>query len=140
MSEGVNLVFLLGTLGQDPELRVTGGGKSVLKIRMVTNEVYFDANHQKQESSEWHRVIVWGARAEALGRLLEKGDTIHVQGSLSTRAYEGPGGERRSTTEVRAHRVTLVSNRGGSRQGPQRSDADESGSDDAGGDDRSFFG
>jgi len=66
MAEGLNRVMLLGNLGADPELRVTPGGQAVLKLRIATNETYLDRNNVRQERTEWHRVTIWGRRAEAL--------------------------------------------------------------------------
>src|SRR5690606_35709928 len=88
MAEGLNRVILLGNLGADPELRMTGGGTAVLKLRLATSESYLDRNKQRQERTEWHRVVVWGRRAEGLGKVLNKGDRILVEGSLRTSSYD----------------------------------------------------
>jgi len=65
MSEGYNRVILMGNLGADPELKLTQGGTSVLKLRVATSERYVDRNGDKQERTEWHTVVVWGKRAVA---------------------------------------------------------------------------
>jgi single-strand DNA-binding protein len=95
MAEGLNRVMLLGNLGADPELRVTPGGQAVLKLRLATNESYVDRNNVRQERTEWHRVTVWGRRAEALGKILQKGDSLFVEGRLQTSSYEKKGRARR---------------------------------------------
>src|SRR5579859_3609728 len=106
MAEGLNRVMLLGNLGADPELRVTPGGQAVLKLRLATNESYLDRNNVRQERTEWHRVTVWGRRAEGLGKILQKGDSLFVEGRLQTSSYE-KNGEKRYSTEVIANNVVL---------------------------------
>jgi single-strand DNA-binding protein len=114
MAEGLNRVILLGNLGADPELRMTNGGTAVLNIRLATSESYLDRNKQRQERTEWHRVVVWGRRAEALGKLLTKGDRILIEGGLRTSSYDDKDGHKRYTTEIVATNVVLS---GGGRGG-----------------------
>jgi len=111
MAEGLNRVMLLGNLGADPELRVTPGGQAVLKLRLATNETYLDRNNVRQERTEWHRVTIWGRRAEALGKILQKGDSLFVEGRLQTSSYE-KNGEKRYSTEVVANNVVFPGGRG----------------------------
>lgn len=112
MSEGMNRVFLLGNLGQDPELRMTSSGNAVLSIRLATAESYKDRDGAWKERTEWHTVIVWGKRAEALSKLLQKGDRIMVEGSLRTSSYDDRDGNKRYKTEVNAREVILCGGRG----------------------------
>jgi single-strand DNA-binding protein len=116
MAEGLNRVMLLGNLGADPELRVTPGGQAVLKLRLATNETYLDRNNVRQERTEWHRVTIWGRRAEALGKILQKGDLLFVEGRLQTSSYE-KNGEKRYSTEVVANNVVLPGSGGGAGRG-----------------------
>ena len=109
---GLNRVMLLGNLGADPELKVTQGGQSVLKLRIATSESWLDDKGQKQERTEWHSVDVWGKRAEGLGKILTKGERIFVEGKLQTRSYD-KNGEKRYATNVVGHNVLLMG-RGGS--------------------------
>ncbi len=106
MAEGLNRVMLLGNLGADPDLKVTPGGQAVLKLRLATNETYLDRNNVRQERTEWHRVTVWGRRAEALGKILQKGDSLFIEGRLQTSSYE-KNGEKRYSTEVVANNIVL---------------------------------
>jgi single-strand DNA-binding protein len=106
MAEGLNRVMLIGNLGADPDLRVTPGGQAILKLRLATNESYMDRNNVRQERTEWHRVTVWGRRAEALGKILTKGDSLFVEGRLQTSSYE-KNGEKRYSTEVVASNIVL---------------------------------
>lgn len=110
MSEGMNRVTLLGHLGADPELRTTNGGTPLLAIRMATNESFVDKNKDPQERTEWHDVVVWGARAEALSRILVKGDLVLIEGGLRTSSWEKDG-QRRSKTEIIASNVFLTGRR-----------------------------
>jgi single-strand DNA-binding protein len=120
MAEGLNRVLLLGNLGADPELRVTPGGQAVLKLRLATNESYVDKNNVRQERTEWHRVTVWGRRAEGLGKILQKGDSLFVEGRLQTSSYE-KNGEKRYSTDIIANNIILAGGRarseGGFREG-----------------------
>ena len=86
MAEGLNRVLLLGNLGADPELRMTNGGQSVLKMRLATSESYLDRNRERKERTEWHNVVVWGRRAEALSKFLSKGSRLFVVGDSGPRA------------------------------------------------------
>lgn len=113
MAEGLNRVILLGNLGADPELRMTNGGTAVLNIRMATSESYLDRDKQRQERTEWHRVVIWGRRAEALGKILKKGDRILIEGSLRTSSYEDRDGNKKYTTEIVANNVVLSGGGGG---------------------------
>lgn len=106
MSEGLNKVMLLGNLGADPELKVTGGGQAILKLRLATTESYLDRNNARQERTEWHSVTMWGKRGEALAKILTKGDRIFVEGRVSTSTYDKDG-EKRYRTEIVATNVIL---------------------------------
>jgi single-strand DNA-binding protein len=119
MAEGLNRVMLLGNLGADPELRVTPGGQAVLKLRLATNETYLDRSNVRQERTEWHRVTVWGRRAEALGKILQKGDSLFVEGRIQTSSYE-KNGEKRYSTEVVANNIVLAGGRGRAEGAPMR--------------------
>lgn len=107
MAEGLNRVMLLGNLGADPELRMTSGGQAVLKLRLATTENYMDKNRQRQERTEWHNVVIWGKRAEALSKILSKGSRIFVEGGLRTSSYEDRDGNKRYRTEIVCSNILL---------------------------------
>jgi single-strand DNA-binding protein len=113
MSNGLNRVTLLGTLGSDAELKSVPSGGSVLNMRIATNESYLDKAQVRQEKTEWHSVTLWGKRGESLAQYLTKGAQVYIEGSLSTRSYE-KGGEKRYTTSVNAKEIILC---GGARGG-----------------------
>ncbi|MCY4598554.1 MAG: single-stranded DNA-binding protein [Acidobacteria bacterium] len=110
----VNKVILVGNLGRDAEMRYTQGGTAVATLNMATTEVWNDrTSGQRQEKTEWHRVVVWGKQAETLSEYLLRGRQIYVEGRLQTRQWDDRDGNKRYTTEVRADRVVLLSSRGG---------------------------
>jgi single-strand DNA-binding protein len=125
MADGYNRVTLLGNIGADPELRVTIGGQSVLKIRMATSETYLDKNRVKQEKTEWHSVVCWGKQAEALARFLQKGSKIFVEGSLQTSSYDKEG-TKVFRTEVNAKSIILCGGAGAQRRAEPSSDTNGS--------------
>jgi single-strand DNA-binding protein len=122
MAEGLNRVLLLGNLGADPELRMTSGGQAVLKLRLATSETYLDRNKVRQERTEWHNVVVWGKRAEALGKILSKGSRIFVEGGLRTSSYDDREGNKRYKTEIVAQNIIHSGGGGGGGGGGRRSE------------------
>lgn len=118
MSEGLNRVHLLGNLGADPELRFTQGGQAVLNMRLACTESWFDKEaNERKERTEWVNVVLWGKRAESLGKLLTKGSSIFVEGSLRTSSYDDREGNKRWKTEVVAQNVILTGGRRPDAQG-----------------------
>jgi single-strand DNA-binding protein len=113
MAEGLNRAILVGNLGMDPELKFTQGGQAVLRIRLATSESYMNKSGERQERTEWHTVIVWGKRAEALNKILSKGRTIWVEGRIQTRSWEDKDGGKRYSTEINANNIGLVGSGGG---------------------------
>jgi single-strand DNA-binding protein len=113
----VNKVILVGNLGRDAELRYTPGGAAVATLNLATTEVWNDKNQQRQEKTEWHRVILWGKQAESLQEYLTKGKQIYVEGRLQTRQWDDKDGNKRYTTEIKADRITLLGGAGGGRGG-----------------------
>jgi single-strand DNA-binding protein len=124
----VNKVILVGNLGRDAELRYTPAGAAVATINMATTEVWNDKAGQRQEKTEWHRVVLWGKSAESLSEYLTKGKQIYVEGRLQTRQWDDKDGNKRYTTEIRGDRIVLLSGGGGRGGGMSRgpANADES--------------
>jgi single-strand DNA-binding protein len=126
----INKVILLGNLGRDAEMRYTPGGSPVATLNLATSETWNDKAGQKQERTEWHRIVVWGKTAEALTEYLKKGRPIYVEGKLQTRDWTDKDGQQRYTTEIRADRVVLLGagGFGGNRQEPlpTQEDAEQS--------------
>jgi len=114
---GVNKVILLGNLGANPEMRFTQGGQAVANLRIATTERWTDKSGQKQEATEWHRVVVWGKQAEIVGQYLTKGRQVFIEGSIRTRQWQDQQGQKRYTTEIVARNVQMLGGRGeGSRE------------------------
>jgi single-strand DNA-binding protein len=109
----VNKVFLIGNLGRDAEQRHTPNGTAVSNFTLATTDMWTDKSGQRQERTEWHRVVVWDRQAESLQPYLTKGKQICVEGRLQTRDWNDRDGNKRSTTEIRADRITLLGSRGG---------------------------
>lgn len=112
----VNKVILVGNLGRDAELRYTPAGAAVATLSLATTEVWNDKGGQRQEKTEWHRVVLWGKQAETLNEYLMKGKQIYVEGRLQTREWNDKDGNKRYTTEVRGDRVVLLGGGGGGRR------------------------
>jgi single-strand DNA-binding protein len=112
----VNKVILVGNLGRDPEVRHTPGGAKVANFTMATNEVWTDRDGQRQQRTEWHRIVVWGRQAETVGEYLRKGRQVYIEGRLQTRQWTDNQDQKRQTTEVVAQRVVLLGGRGDSIQ------------------------
>lgn len=121
----VNKVIIIGNLGADPEVRVTGGGQSVATLNIATNERWIDKSGQKTERTEWHRVIVWGKQAELCKEYLTKGRPLYVEGRLQTREWTDKTGNKRYTTEIVAQRIQFLGSAAGAGAGTGRAkDAD----------------
>lgn len=104
----VNKVIIIGNLGNDPEKRVTGSGQVVVNFNLATNEQWTDKGGQKQERTEWHRIVVWGQQAENCAQYLSKGRPVYVEGKLQTRKWDDKDGNTRYTTEIVAQRVQFL--------------------------------
>jgi single-strand DNA-binding protein len=109
----VNKVILVGNLGRDAEVRFTPGGQSVATLNLATTEQWNDKEGQRQEKTEWHRIVLWGKQAESLQQYLVKGKQIYVEGRLQTRQWDDKDGVKRYTTEIKADRITLLGSGGG---------------------------
>jgi single-strand DNA-binding protein len=108
---GLNKVILIGRLGQDPVLRYTPSGNAVANFSIATSENWNDKEGQRQERTEWHRLVVWGKVAELCGQYLAKGREVCVEGKLQTREWSDRDSNKRTTTEVVATQVTFLGSR-----------------------------
>ena len=105
---GVNKVIIVGRLGADPEVKTVSGGNTVARLSVATSENWTDKQGQKQERTEWHRIVVWGKLAELCGKYLTKGRQCYVEGRLQTRSWEDQQGQKRYATEVVANTVQFL--------------------------------
>lgn len=115
---GINKAILIGNLGRDPELRYTQNGQAVANFTLATTESWTDkASGQKQERTEWHKIVAWGRTGELCAQYLSKGRTVYIEGRIQTREWEDKEGQKRWTTEVNAQTVQFLG-------GPRTADAE----------------
>ncbi len=113
---GINKVMIIGRLGSDPEVKTISTGSTVTRLSIATSENWVDKEGQKQERTEWHRVVVWGKLAELCGKYLAKGRQAYVEGRLQTRSWEDQQGQKKYTTEVVASTVQFLGSTQGASQ------------------------
>ncbi|HIE33438.1 MAG TPA: single-stranded DNA-binding protein [Thermodesulfobacteriaceae bacterium] len=106
----VNKVILIGRLGADPEIRYTADGQPVATFRIATNEVWVK-NGERQEHTEWHRIVAFGRLAEICGEYLSKGRQVYIEGRIRTRSFEDRDGNRRYVTEIVANDMRMLDGR-----------------------------
>lgn len=97
---GVNKVILIGNLGNEPEVKYTTNGVPVVSVSLATNESWTDRNGERQQRTEWHRLVFWRKLAEIVGQYLRKGSKVYVEGRLETRSWDDQSGQKRYTTEI----------------------------------------
>ena len=112
MAGSINKVILIGRLGSDPEIRYTSNGGAVANFSLATNENWTDKSGQKQERTEWHRIVVWGKLGELCGQYLTKGRQAFVEGRLQTRDWTDKEGHKRYTTEIVAQNIQFLGSPG----------------------------
>ncbi|HHW77915.1 MAG TPA: single-stranded DNA-binding protein [Xanthomonadaceae bacterium] len=108
----VNKVILIGNLGKDPEVRYMPSGDAITHISIATTETFKDRNGEKQERTEWHRVVFFGALAKIAGEYLRKGRSVYVEGRIQTRKWQGQDGQDRYSTEIVANEMKMLGGRG----------------------------
>ena len=118
MARGVNKVILIGNLGAEPEVRQTPSGVPVANVSLATSESWIDkATGDRQERTEWHRLVLWRKLAEIAGEYLKKGSKIYVEGKLQTRSWDDKDGQKRYSTEVVVDDMQMLDSRDGERGG-----------------------
>lgn len=104
----LNKVILIGNLGRDPEVRYTSTGQAVANFTVATNEAWTNKQGQREERTEWHRIVAWGALGERAGEYLRKGKQVYIEGRLQTRKWTDREGQERYTTEINAQQLFLL--------------------------------
>ena len=118
MARGVNKAIIVGNLGRDPEVRYTANGNAISNITVATTESWKDKQSgERQEKTEWHRVVFFGRLAEIAGEYLKKGAQVYIEGRLQTRKWEDKSGQERYTTEIVASEMQMLGSRGGGTSG-----------------------
>jgi single-strand DNA-binding protein len=109
MAGSVNKVILIGNLGADPEIRTTPQGQKVGSLSVATSESFTNREGQRQERTEWHRVVLWGRLAELAERYLGKGRKVYIEGRIQTRSWDDQQtGQKRYATEIVANNMTFI--------------------------------
>ncbi|MBX9838824.1 MAG: single-stranded DNA-binding protein [Silvanigrellaceae bacterium] len=103
----VNKAILVGRLGQDPEIRSTTSGQNVCTFSVATSESFIKEGN-KQEKTEWHRVVLWGKLAEIAHKFLKKGRLVYIEGKLQTRSWQDQQGQKRYTTEILSNSIQFL--------------------------------
>lgn len=101
-------MIVVGRLGTDPEVKNVGNSGTMTRLSIATSENWVDKEGQKQERTEWHRIVVWGKLAEICGKHLAKGRQVYVEGRLQTRSWEDQQGQKRYATEIVANTVQFL--------------------------------
>ena len=121
MSRSLNKVTLIGNLGADPEVRSTNNGSRVATLSLATSRQWTDQKGEKQEKTEWHRVICWNNKGFMLADLAEKymkkGDKVYIEGRIEYRTWEDKEKQTRYTTEIIAREIILLGSRGAGGEG-----------------------
>ena len=104
----VNKVILIGRLGADPEVRYTNDGTAVASFNVATNERWANQKGEKEERTEWHRIVAWRRLGEICGEYLSKGKQVYIEGRLQTRSWEDRDGNKRWTTEIVATNMRML--------------------------------
>jgi len=116
----VNKAIIVGNLGADPEQRYTQNNTPVTTFRIATTDQWTDKQSgQRQERTEWHRIVAWGRLAEICGQYLRKGKQVYVEGRLQTREWEDKQGQKRYTTEIVAQTMQMLGRAGEGEGGGQ---------------------
>lgn len=114
MSRGVNKVIIVGNLGADPEIRYMPSGGAVANLRVATSDSWMDKQSgQRQDRTEWHRIVMFNRLAEIAGEYLRKGSKIYIEGRLQTRKWQDQSGADRFSTEIVANEMQMLDARGG---------------------------
>ena len=104
----LNKVMLIGYLGADPEIRYTPSGAAVANFRIATTEQWRSKEGEREERTEWHRIVAWRELGERCGEYLHKGSLVYIEGKIQTRDWEDRDGNKRYTTEIIAQRMQML--------------------------------
>ena len=114
----LNKALVIGNLTRDPEMRSLPSGIQVASFSVATNRVWKDKNGAKQESADFHNIVVFGRQAEIVGQYLKKGSSVLVEGRMQTRSWDGQDGQKKYRTEIVADRVQFGPRSQGGGSGP----------------------
>jgi single-strand DNA-binding protein len=128
MARGINKVILIGNLGQDPDIRFTPSGTAVANLNVATSDTWLDRQSgQRQERTEWHKVVLFNKTAEIAQQYLKKGSKVYIEGRLQTRKWQDQNGQDRYSTEIVANDMQMLDGRTGDYQGGHQGQAPQGG-------------
>ena len=107
----VNKVLIIGNAGKDPETKYTESGTAVCTLTLATKHSWKEKDGQRQEKTEWHRVVFWGKLAEIVDKYVKKGSQVYVEGRIETRKWTDKNGHEKYTTEIVADQMQMLSGR-----------------------------
>ena len=134
----LNKVHLIGNLGRDPEVRYTKAGQAVASFSLATTEKWTGKDGNKEEKTEWHRIVAWGKLGEICGEYLNKGKQVYIEGRLQTREWEDNDGNKKQTTEIVASNMTMLGQAGSGSQSSSGAQSSSGGPEDFEDDDIPF--
>jgi single-strand DNA-binding protein len=109
--------MLIGNLGSDPEVRSTANGTRVATLSVATSRSWTSQSGERQDKTEWHRVVLWNSKFQQLADLadkyMKKGDRVYIEGRIEYRTWEDREGNTRYSTEINAREILMLSPRGG---------------------------
>ncbi len=115
MSRSLNKVMLIGNLGADPEIRTTPGGARVAQFSLATSRQWTSKGGEKQEKTEWHKIVIWNNRetglVDVVEKYLKKGDRVYVEGRIEYRSYEDKEGQTKYVTELNVRELMMLAGR-----------------------------
>lgn len=112
MARGINKAIIVGTLGNDPDVKATASGSTVVNVSVATNESWKDKNTgENVEKTEWHRVVIFGKLAEIAAQYLKKGSQVYFEGKIQTRKWQDQSGQDRYSTEIVANEMQMLGGR-----------------------------
>lgn len=112
MSRSLNKVMLIGNVGNEPEVKTTGGGTKIAKVSLATNRTFKDRSGQQQEKTEWHRLTFWDKMADLVEQYVKKGDRLYVEGRLEYSQTEDDKGNQRYWTDIVVQEMVMLGGSG----------------------------
>ena len=113
MAEGLNRATLIGNLGAEPVLSYTQTNRAKLIFRIATTETYVTDSGERRDNTQWHNIVLWGKRAEALSKFLTKGTQVYIEGRIENRSYDDKDGVKKYVSEISVSNLILLGRRGG---------------------------
>ena len=111
MARGLNKVMLIGNLGSDPEIKYSPKGTAIANLRLATSESRKNSDGEWEDTTEWHRVVMYGRQAETCKDYLKKGSKVFIEGRIQTRSWDDQSGQRHYSTEIVGNFLIMLDSR-----------------------------